>query len=121
MKVCSKCKEPKPLDAFSPSGRAGKGYLNSWCKRCLCAHQAERWKAGAPERERRELEKRAEREAALHLPRACRCCEQVKEPDQYRGNRSMCYACELEIRKEEQRADPEKIPGLCSRISAQSP
>ena len=40
-KVCSKCKETKPIEEFA---RKNKERLQSWCKGCLYTSQKKRWK-----------------------------------------------------------------------------
>lgn len=44
-KICSKCKEEKPLDAFSPAKKNEDGtvkYYNSWCNKCRTKNNRER-------------------------------------------------------------------------------
>ena len=41
MKTCCKCKEPKPLEEFSPR-RESKDGRTSWCKLCMSKYMREK-------------------------------------------------------------------------------
>lgn len=51
-RVCSKCRKPKDSSKFGPDKRNSTG-LQSWCRKCIAARQAERVKQNPEERARR--------------------------------------------------------------------
>ena len=50
-KLCSKCDEVKPADAFYKDASKGKEYLSSMCKACKLASSKEYYRAHKEERQ----------------------------------------------------------------------
>lgn len=64
-KVCSRCKEWQPLDAYSPHARGAAG-RQARCRPCVYASARERWAANPDIRERREAYRKAYYKANEH-------------------------------------------------------
>lgn len=57
MKVCSRCKSPKPLADFAKRSQSKDG-LSYWCRQCFSEYEAERYAAEPAERDRKSANKK---------------------------------------------------------------
>ena len=111
MVICNKCNIEKPIDQYYKEIRWGKTYYKKYCMDCW-RKQSREWKARNRISKQRQEELDKEEQRVKHLlvngGKYCTKCNELKLPDEYYINRTLCKECVRHIEREKDRVEREQ-------------
>jgi len=105
MRVCNKCNIEKPIDQYFKETRKdnGRTYIKRYCNDCF-KKQSRDWKRNNKEKIKQNS---LNRTILKNGGKKCSVCNELKLPDEYYANRTLCKECVKHIEREKDRVERE--------------
>jgi hypothetical protein len=106
MRVCNKCNIEKPIDQYFKETRKdnGKTYIKRYCNDCF-KKQSRDWKRNNRAKVKQDS---LNRTILKNGGKYCSVCNELKLPDEYYANRTLCKECVRHMEREKDRVEREE-------------